>query len=54
MPWYVIYRLNLYEDKALFQDIFEKNFNKINKNISDILLPNSINQEKKFGNLEMI
>ena len=48
MPWYVIFRLNLYEDKNLFQDIFEKNFNKINKNISDILLPHSIDQEKKI------
>ena len=48
MPWYVIYRLNLYEDKDLFQDIFEKNFDKINKNISDILLPNSIDQETKI------
>ena len=48
MPWYVIYRLNLYEDKALFQDIFEKKFNLIDKNISDILIPNSINQETKI------
>ena len=48
MPWYVIYRLNLYEDKTLFQDIFEKNFELINNNVNDILIPNSINQEKKI------
>ena len=48
MPWYIIYRLNLYEDKALFQNIFEKKFNLIDKNISDILIPNSINQETKI------
>ena len=48
MPWYVIYRLNLYEDKFLFQDLFEKNFDLINKDIYDILIPNSIDQENKI------
>ncbi len=48
LPWYVIYRLNLYEDKASFQDIFEKNFKLIDKNIIEILIPNSINQENKI------
>ncbi len=48
LPWYVIYRLNLYEDKNLFQDVFEKNYVKISDYISDILIPNSIDQEKKI------
>ena len=29
MPWYLIYRLNLYENKTAFQDLFERNFDQI-------------------------
>ena len=54
MPYYIIYKLNLYEDKVTFQNNFEKKFHLISNNISDILIPNSIDQEKKYGNLEMI
>ena len=48
MPWYVIYRLNLYEDQTTFQNNFEKNYHLISNNISNILIPNSIDQEKKI------
>jgi FAD/FMN-containing dehydrogenase len=48
MPWYVIYRLNLFEDKTTFQNNFERNYHLISNNITDILIPNSINQEKKI------
>ena len=37
-PWYVIYRLNLYENKLNFQNIFEKNFHILDKFIKDILI----------------
>ena len=47
-PWYVIFRLNLYENKRIFQDGFEKQFELISNNMSDILIPNSIDQEKKI------
>ena len=48
MPYYIIYKLNLYEDKVTFQNNFEKKFHLISNNISDILIPNSIDQEKKI------
>ena len=48
MPYYIIYKLNLYEDKVAFQDNFEKKFHLISDDISDILIPNSIDQEKKI------
>ena len=48
MPYYVIYRLNLYEDKMTFQDNFENNYQLISNNITDILIPTSIDQEKKI------
>ena len=47
-PWYVIYRLNLYENKHNFQNIFEKNFHVLDKFIQDILIPTSIEQENKI------
>jgi len=47
-PWYVIFRLNLYESKRIFQDGFEKKFELISNNMGDILIPNSIDQEKKI------
>ena len=47
-PWYVIFRLNLYESKRIFQDGFEKQFELISNNMGDILIPNSIDQEKKI------
>jgi len=46
--WYVIYRLNLYENKHNFQNIFEKNFHVLDKFIQDILIPTSIEQENKI------
>ena len=48
MPWYLIYRLNLYENKTAFQDLFERNFDQIKESLTDILIPNSVNQEKKI------
>ena len=48
MPWYVIYRLNLYENKITFQDNFENNYQLISNNIADILIPTSIDQEKRI------
>jgi FAD/FMN-containing dehydrogenase len=48
LPWYIIFRLNLYESKKEFNDKFEDNFKLISDNISDILLPSSIDQEKKI------
>mgnify|MGYP001246810055 CR=1 FL=1 len=47
-PWYIIYRLNLYENKIHFQNYFEKHYKTISNNMSDILIPNSIAQEKKI------
>jgi FAD/FMN-containing dehydrogenase len=47
-PWYIIFRFNLYENKASFQNYFEKQYEQISNNISDLLIPNSINQEKNF------
>jgi FAD/FMN-containing dehydrogenase len=47
-PWYVIYRLNLYENKLIFQNTFEKNFHILDKLIKDILIPTSIEQENKI------
>ena len=47
-PWYVIFRLNLYENKRIFQDGFEKQFELISNNMGEILIPNSIDQEKKI------
>ena len=47
-PWYVMYRLNLYENKLNFQNIFENNYPFLNKFIKDILIPTSIEQENKI------
>ena len=47
-PWYVMYRLNLYENKLNFQNIFENNYSVLDKYIQDILIPNSIEQENKI------
>ena len=47
-PWYIIFRLNLYENIINFQKDFENRFELISNNISDILIPNSIAQEKKI------
>ena len=47
-PWYVMYRLNLYENKLNFQNIFENNYPVLDKLIQDILIPNSIEQENKI------
>jgi FAD/FMN-containing dehydrogenase len=47
-PWYIIFRFNLYENKIDFQNNFEKNYELISDNISDILIPNSIDQENNF------
>ncbi|MBD1147611.1 FAD-binding oxidoreductase [Pelagibacterales bacterium SAG-MED31] len=47
-PWYIIFRFNLYEDKEEFQNYFEKKYELISYNISDMLIPKSIEQEKKF------
>ena len=47
-PWYIIFRFNLYENKACFQNYFEEQYEKISNNISDLLIPNSIDQEKNF------
>ena len=44
----MIFRFNLYETKISFQNYFEKKFELISYNISDILIPNSISQEKKI------
>ena len=48
LPWYVIFRFNLYESKKQFQNKFEDQFELISENISDILIPSSIDQEKKI------
>ena len=47
-PWYVMYRLNLYENKLNFQNIFENNYPVLNKFIKEILIPTSIEQENKI------
>ena len=47
-PWYVIYRLNLYENKLNFQNIFENNYPVLDKFIKEILIPTSIEQENKI------
>ena len=47
-PWYVMYRLNLYENKLNFQNIFENNYPVLGKFIKDILIPTSIEQENKI------
>ena len=47
-PWYVMYRLNLYENKLNFQNIFENNYPALGKFIKDILIPTSIEQENKI------
>lgn len=47
-PWYVMYRLNLYENKLNFQNIFENNYPVLDKFIEDILIPTSIEQENKI------
>ena len=47
-PWYVMYRLNLYENKLNFQNIFENNYPVLDKLIQDILIPTSIEQENKI------
>ena len=48
LPWYIIFRFNLYESKKKFQNRFEDQFKLISDNISDILIPSSIEQEKKI------
>ena len=48
MPFYVIYRFNLYENKDTFHNSFEKNFHLISNNIVDIIIPNSIEKENKI------
>ena len=47
-PWYVMYRLNLYENKLNFQNIFENNYPALDKFIKEILIPTSIEQENKI------
>ena len=47
-PWYVIYRLNLYENKLNFENTFEKNYHILDKFIKDIIIPSSIEQENKI------
>ena len=47
-PWYVMYRLNLYENKLNFQNIFENNYPVLDKFIKEILIPTSIEQENKI------
>ena len=47
-PWYVMYRLNLYENKLNFQNIFENNYPVLDKFIKEILIPASIEQENKI------
>ena len=47
-PWYVMYRLNLYENKLNFQNIFENNYPVLDKFIKEILIPTSIQQENKI------
>jgi len=47
-PWYVMYRLNLYENKLNFQNIFENNYPVLEKFIKEILIPTSIEQENKI------
>ena len=47
-PWYVIFRLNLYEDKKLFLNNFEDNFKNLSDNIADIIIPQSIDQDIKI------
>ena len=47
-PWYVMYRLNLYENKLNFQNIFENNYPVLDKLIKEILIPTSIEQENKI------
>ena len=47
-PWYVMYRLNLYENKLNFQNIFENNYPILDKFIKEILIPTSIEQENKI------
>ena len=47
-PWYVMYRLNLYENKLNFQNIFENNYPVLDKFIKEILIPSSIEQENKI------
>ena len=47
-PWYVMYRLNLYENKLNFQNIFENNYPVLNEFIKEILIPTSIEQENKI------
>ena len=47
-PWYVMYRLNLYENKHNFQNIFENNYPVLDKFIKEILIPTSIEQENKI------
>ena len=46
--WYVMYRLNLYENKLNFQNIFENNYPVLDKFIKEILIPTSIEQENKI------
>ena len=48
LPWYIMFRFNLYESKNKFYNRFEDQFKLISDNISDILIPNSIDQEKKI------
>ncbi len=43
-----MFRFNLYESKNKFYNRFEDQFKLISDNISDILIPNSIDQEKKI------
>ena len=47
-PWYVMYRLNLYENKLNFQNIFENNYPVLDKFIKEMLIPTSIEQENKI------
>jgi len=47
-PWYVMYRLNLYENKLNFQNTFENNYHVLDIFIKDILIPTSIEQENKI------
>ena len=47
-PWYIIFRFNLYENKTDFQNYFEKQYKLISNNISNILIPSSIDQENKI------
>ena len=46
--WYIIFRLNLYENKNIFINKFQESYNKISNKIADIIIPQSLNQENKI------